>query len=64
MFRITRDPSSGSFILAVYTHMHHGVSPILYIHYISFLYMSCCFGINLILNQTPNLYLITATMLP
>ena len=31
------------------------VSPILYFHYICFLYMSRCFGINLILNQTPNL---------
>jgi len=37
------------------THTHHGVSPILYFHYICFLYTSCCFGLNLILNQTPNL---------
>jgi len=37
------------------THTHHRVSRILYFHYICFLYMSCCFGLNLILNQTPNL---------
>jgi hypothetical protein len=37
------------------THTHHGVSPLLYFHYICFLYMSSCFGIDLILNQTPNL---------
>jgi len=37
------------------THTHHGVSPILYFHYIYFLYMSCCFDLNLILNQTHNL---------
>ena len=61
MFRITRDPSSGSFIQCLAkiglssTHTHHGVSPIFYFHYICFLYMSCCFGLNLILNQTPNL---------
>ena len=28
---------------------------LLYFHYICFLYMSCCFGIILILNQTTNL---------
>ena len=38
------------------THMHHGVSPMLYYHYICFLYISCCFGLNLILKQTPNLF--------
>ena len=30
-------------------------SPIFYFRYISFLYVSCCFGLNLILNQFPNL---------
>ena len=52
MFRITRDPSSGSFIQCLAkiglssTHTHHGVSPILYFHYVCFLYMSCCFDLN------------------
>ena len=65
MFRITVDPSSGSLVQCLVknykngvlysTHTHHGVSPILYFHYVCFRYMSCCFGINMILNQTPNL---------
>ena len=38
-----------------HTHTHHGINPILYLHYICFLYTSCCFGVNLILNQAPNL---------
>jgi len=30
-------------------------SPILYFHYICFLYMSCRFNLNVILKQSPNL---------